>query len=206
MRLNAGGEVSPDNARHMGLFVVGRLAQQHDMTVRLLARGQRHRAPPPRCTCRRRCWTVARRPSRTDLPPPISRPSEVQVCSASASRCRTATDADVHPRCVVRRAAADEGARDASRSRVGRQEPVADTVVGVRVGRCVSHPAAAASVPAPAASPVCRRRDRSRNRGESDEEPAEARRARRVRRRRAGRGATSPTPPAVASGVRSQRR
>ncbi|WP_197382522.1 sensor histidine kinase [Mycolicibacterium mengxianglii] len=37
MRLNAGGEVSPDSARHMGLFVVGRLAGQHGMTVRLLA-------------------------------------------------------------------------------------------------------------------------------------------------------------------------
>ncbi len=37
MRLNAGGEVSPDNTRHMGLFVVGRLARQHDMYVRLLA-------------------------------------------------------------------------------------------------------------------------------------------------------------------------
>ena len=36
MRLNAGGEVSPDNTRHMGLFVVGRLARQHGMTVRLL--------------------------------------------------------------------------------------------------------------------------------------------------------------------------
>lgn len=36
MRLNAGGEVTPDNTRHMGLFVVGRLARQHGMTVRLL--------------------------------------------------------------------------------------------------------------------------------------------------------------------------
>ncbi|OBF14223.1 hypothetical protein A5727_15805 [Mycobacterium sp. ACS4331] len=36
MRLNAGGEVSPDNTRHMGLFVVGRLARQHGMTVQLL--------------------------------------------------------------------------------------------------------------------------------------------------------------------------
>ncbi|CAN5312366.1 sensor histidine kinase [soil metagenome] len=36
MRLNAGGEVSPDNTRHMGLFVVGRLARQHNMYVRLL--------------------------------------------------------------------------------------------------------------------------------------------------------------------------
>ena len=37
MRLNAGGEVNPDSARHMGLFVVGRLAREHGMTVRLLA-------------------------------------------------------------------------------------------------------------------------------------------------------------------------
>ena len=35
MRLHAGGEVSPDNTRHMGLFVVGRLAHMHGMVVRL---------------------------------------------------------------------------------------------------------------------------------------------------------------------------
>ncbi|MGB3483705.1 MAG: ATP-binding protein [Mycobacterium sp.] len=39
MRLGAGGEVNPDSARHMGLFVVGRLARRHGMTVRLLASG-----------------------------------------------------------------------------------------------------------------------------------------------------------------------
>jgi signal transduction histidine kinase len=35
MRLHAGGEVSQDNTRHMGLFVVGRLAHMHGMEVRL---------------------------------------------------------------------------------------------------------------------------------------------------------------------------
>ncbi|QEN15685.1 ATP-binding protein [Mycolicibacterium sp. ELW1] len=35
MRLHSGGEVSPDNTRHMGLFVVGRLAHMHGMEVRL---------------------------------------------------------------------------------------------------------------------------------------------------------------------------
>ncbi len=35
MRLRAGGEVTPENARHMGLFVVGRLADRHGMRVRL---------------------------------------------------------------------------------------------------------------------------------------------------------------------------
>ncbi|ORW18499.1 histidine kinase [Mycobacterium nebraskense] len=35
MRLQAGGEVSPDNARHMGLFVVGRIAARHGMRVGL---------------------------------------------------------------------------------------------------------------------------------------------------------------------------
>ncbi len=35
MRLRAGGEVSPDSARHMGLFVVGRLADRHAIRVRL---------------------------------------------------------------------------------------------------------------------------------------------------------------------------
>jgi signal transduction histidine kinase len=35
MRLRAGGEVTPDSARHMGLFVVGRLADRHDIRVRL---------------------------------------------------------------------------------------------------------------------------------------------------------------------------
>jgi signal transduction histidine kinase len=35
VRLRAGGEVTPDNARHMGLFVVARLAARHGMRVRL---------------------------------------------------------------------------------------------------------------------------------------------------------------------------
>ncbi len=35
MRLRAGGEVSPDSARHMGLFVVARLADRHRVRVRL---------------------------------------------------------------------------------------------------------------------------------------------------------------------------
>jgi signal transduction histidine kinase len=34
-RLKSGGEVTPFTARHMGLFVVGRLAQQHGLVVRL---------------------------------------------------------------------------------------------------------------------------------------------------------------------------
>jgi signal transduction histidine kinase len=35
MRLESGGEVTPYSTRHMGLFVVGRLAQQHGLVVRL---------------------------------------------------------------------------------------------------------------------------------------------------------------------------
>ncbi|VBA36035.1 hypothetical protein LAUMK13_00967 [Mycobacterium innocens] len=35
MRLQSGGEVTPDNARHMGLFVVGRLAARHGIRVGL---------------------------------------------------------------------------------------------------------------------------------------------------------------------------
>ena len=35
MRLQSGGEVNPYTARHMGLFVVGRLAAQHSFVVRL---------------------------------------------------------------------------------------------------------------------------------------------------------------------------
>jgi signal transduction histidine kinase len=35
MRLQAGGEVTPDNARHMGLFVVGRIAARYDIRVGL---------------------------------------------------------------------------------------------------------------------------------------------------------------------------
>lgn len=35
MRLHAGGEVTPDNARHMGLFVVGRIAARHRIRVGL---------------------------------------------------------------------------------------------------------------------------------------------------------------------------
>ncbi|WP_420750966.1 ATP-binding protein [Rhodococcus sp. O3] len=34
-RLSQGGEVGPDSARHMGLFVVSRLADRHGLTVRL---------------------------------------------------------------------------------------------------------------------------------------------------------------------------
>lgn len=39
MRLTSGVDVTPDNTRHMGLFVVGRLAQQHGIVVRLKASG-----------------------------------------------------------------------------------------------------------------------------------------------------------------------
>jgi signal transduction histidine kinase len=35
MRLDSGGEVTPYTTRHMGLFVVGRLARQHGLVVRL---------------------------------------------------------------------------------------------------------------------------------------------------------------------------
>ncbi len=35
MRLRSGGEVTPENARHMGLFVAGRLADRHGLRVRL---------------------------------------------------------------------------------------------------------------------------------------------------------------------------
>ncbi len=35
MRLQAGGDVTPDNARHMGLFVVGRIAARHGIRVGL---------------------------------------------------------------------------------------------------------------------------------------------------------------------------
>ncbi len=35
MRLHAGGDVTPDNARHMGLFVVGRIAARHAIRVGL---------------------------------------------------------------------------------------------------------------------------------------------------------------------------
>ncbi len=45
IRLRAGGEVtpdvSPDSARHMGLFVVGRLADRHGIRVRLCGPGER---------------------------------------------------------------------------------------------------------------------------------------------------------------------
>ena len=38
MRLQAGGEVTPDNARHMGLFVIGRIAARHGIRVGLRGR------------------------------------------------------------------------------------------------------------------------------------------------------------------------
>ncbi|WP_239651296.1 ATP-binding protein, partial [Mycobacterium sp. UM_Kg27] len=40
MRLAAGGEFSPENARHMGLFVISRLAARHDIEVRLFPASQ----------------------------------------------------------------------------------------------------------------------------------------------------------------------
>ncbi|TDH50585.1 sensor histidine kinase [Mycobacterium eburneum] len=40
MRLGADSEVSPENARHMGLFVVSRLAQRHGIDVQLRATGR----------------------------------------------------------------------------------------------------------------------------------------------------------------------
>jgi signal transduction histidine kinase len=39
MRLQEGGEVTPDNARHMGLFVVGRIAARHGIRVGLRGPG-----------------------------------------------------------------------------------------------------------------------------------------------------------------------
>ncbi len=39
MRLQAGGEVTPDNARHMGLYVVGRIAARHGIRVGLRGPG-----------------------------------------------------------------------------------------------------------------------------------------------------------------------
>jgi len=41
MRLQAGGDVTPDNARHMGLFVVGRIAARHGIRVGLRGPGAR---------------------------------------------------------------------------------------------------------------------------------------------------------------------
>ncbi|QZA06862.1 HAMP domain-containing protein [Mycolicibacter heraklionensis] len=40
MRLAAGGEFSPENARHMGLFVISRLAARHEIEVRLFPASQ----------------------------------------------------------------------------------------------------------------------------------------------------------------------
>ncbi|MEO6793353.1 MAG: ATP-binding protein, partial [Mycobacterium sp.] len=40
MRLSAGGEFSPENARHMGLFVISRLAHRHGIEVRLFPASQ----------------------------------------------------------------------------------------------------------------------------------------------------------------------
>jgi len=40
MRLAAGGEFSPENARHMGLFVISRLAARHEIEVRLYPASQ----------------------------------------------------------------------------------------------------------------------------------------------------------------------
>lgn len=47
MRLTSGVEVTPDNTRHMGLFVVGRLSQQHGIVVRLKPSGAAQAAAGP---------------------------------------------------------------------------------------------------------------------------------------------------------------
>jgi signal transduction histidine kinase len=44
MRLGVGGEVSPENARHMGLFVAGQLARRHRIRVRLRVTAPQQRA------------------------------------------------------------------------------------------------------------------------------------------------------------------
>ncbi len=44
-RLASGGEVGPETARHMGLFVVSRLAKRHGLTV---ACGRRSTPPATR--------------------------------------------------------------------------------------------------------------------------------------------------------------
>lgn len=41
-RLSMGGEVTPETARRMGLFVVGRLARRHDATVRIRSTSGQH--------------------------------------------------------------------------------------------------------------------------------------------------------------------
>ncbi|MDT5138275.1 MAG: hypothetical protein QOD58_2537 [Mycobacterium sp.] len=85
MRLQAGGEVTPENARHMGLFVVGRLAGRHGVRVGLrgpaageagtgttaevylplsvLVEGQQKATPPPQA--QRQFFAV--RPPEPDL-------------------------------------------------------------------------------------------------------------------------------------------
>ena len=49
-RLQAGGEATPDNARHMGLFVVGRIAARHGIRVGLRAATATPLPAPPRPT------------------------------------------------------------------------------------------------------------------------------------------------------------
>ena len=60
-RLQSGGEVNPYTARHMGLFVVGRLAAQHGLVVRLRSTvaGRTEFGHHRRCLRARRdcCWT-----------------------------------------------------------------------------------------------------------------------------------------------------
>ena len=58
MRLQAGGDVTPDNARHMGLFVVSRIAARHGIRVGL--RG-------PRSSTKRGAGTTA----EVYLPPTV---------------------------------------------------------------------------------------------------------------------------------------
>ena len=91
MRLQSGGEVTPENARHMGLFVVGRLAARHGLRVGL-------RGPTPG-------WR-GRRHHRGGLPPAVRprRGLDDQPCRAPRPR-QGEWRAGAEPRARARRVA-----------------------------------------------------------------------------------------------------
>lgn len=74
-RLSAGGEFSPENARHMGLFVVSRLAHRHGIEVRLFPASQGSRGITAEVYLPPHVLTDA---PPDDPPPPLSALEEPQ--------------------------------------------------------------------------------------------------------------------------------
>nr|WP_232526872.1 ATP-binding protein [Mycobacterium intracellulare] len=133
MRLQSGGDVSPDNARHMGLFVVGRIAGRHGIRV-----GLRGPAANEKGT-----GTTA----EIYLPPTVL--TGLAAAESAAPR---------HIRAVRRRAAARRRARAGGPQRPARARAVGHPAAAPQPGFQRHHrrPGPARRTTAPAAAPRAR--------------------------------------------------